>query len=631
MKKTIKLVAMAMLMVLTACSGKPSDTSAPSTENSTYPQAKDGVYVGKGAGYGGDLNVEVEFAGGEITRITMLEHAESLPGGVDEMPNNILESGIDADVIAGATASSEGIRAAVKDAIDQASGVSTTVEVFQGKDVVVVGGGNAGLNTAYWACKGGASVVLFEKQGKLGGTFGGGTWIATGSNMQIEQGITNDSTEAFMKDIDRLNAGYVQRSGNSDYWFNRDLAIYFGDNMGEVTNFADQIGVDFGERKLGNPTLYEPHDVMRVLSGGNRQSYTDAIVNALKEFEDNGQLQIVLNANVTGLIQEDDAVAGVTYDLDGKSDSYAAKAVVLATGGYGYNEDLVARAGLKNYTSSTPQFQTGDGYVWAEEAGAVLKNMDFITTYSAGIKTEEIGLTQTYAIRVKELGDIIFVDGEGNRFIDEFGPGDGSTYDAITYQWKVQPDNYVYIAVSQRQIDAMKERDQTLLSRDKDWAQFDKLVTDGDSVYKGATPQEAAEKAGINAENFAKTIEKYNGYVDAGRDADFGRTNITTVKTSTGDMQDLGYDTFTKLEGDIYIFRTTPYIMICAGGVDVNTLGQALNADREPVTGLYATGELIGMANAFGRTTIGGVGNTGGYVWGKLAGDGVAQYINSLK
>ena len=197
--------------------------------------------------------------------------------------------------------------------------------------------------------------------------------------------------------------------------------------------------------------------------------------------------------------------------------------------------------------------------------------------------------------------------------------------------WKVQKDNYVYIAVSQSQIDAMKERGQSLLSADEDWAKFDKLVADQESVFKGATAAEAAEKAGIDAEKFAATVEKYNGYVEVGKDEDFGRTNITSVKSSTGEMVELGRDTFTKLEGDIYLFRTTPYIMICAGGIDVNTKGQALNADREPVPGLYAAGEIIGMANAFGRTTIGGVGNTGTYIWGKMAGDGVQEYVQSLK
>lgn len=594
MKKFIALLSLSLLLAVSGCAGG----TKPETQSATYPNIEDGTYEGTGSGYAGDIQVSVEVKGGEIAAVTVLEHSESLPDGIGKMPQNIVDNGLDVDAISGATGSSEGIRSAVKNALALAAGEVEKVEVAEGKDVVIVGGG---------------------------------TWIATGSKMQLEQGITNDSTEAFMKDVDRLNAGYVKRTGVSDYWFNRDLAIYFGDMMPEVTDFAEEIGADFGKRILSNPTLYEPHDVMRVLSGGNRASYTDAIVNALKEFEDNGQLQIVMNANVTGLIQEGNVVSGVTVDLNGENVNYASKAVILATGGYGFNEDLVARAGLKNYTSSAPTFQTGDGYLWAEKAGAELKNMDFITTYAAGIKTKETGLTQTYAIRVKEFGDLIFVNGDGERFIDEFGPGDGSTYDAITYQWKVQKDNYVYIAVSQSQIDAMKERGQSLLSADEDWAKFDKLVADQESVFKGATAAEAAEKAGIDAEKFAATVEKYNGYVEVGKDEDFGRTNITSVKSSTGEMVELGRDTFTKLEGDIYLFRTTPYIMICAGGIDVNTKGQALNADREPVPGLYAAGEIIGMANAFGRTTIGGVGNTGTYIWGKMAGDGVQEYVQSLK
>ena len=86
------------------------------------------------------------------------------------------------------------------------------------------------------------------------------------THLDVYKRQTNDSTEAFMKDVDRLNAGYVKRTGVSDYWFNRDLAIYFGDMMPEVTDFAEEIGADFGKRILSNPTLYEPHDVMRVLS-----------------------------------------------------------------------------------------------------------------------------------------------------------------------------------------------------------------------------------------------------------------------------------------------------------------------------------------------------------------------------
>lgn len=81
--------------------------------------------------------------------------------------------------------------------------------------------------------------------------------------------------------------------------------------------------------------------------------------------------------------------------------------------------------------------------------------------------------------------------------------------------------------------------------------------------------------------------------------------------------------------GTYYVFETTPYLMITAGGPDMNDKGEVLNADGEAIPGLYQAGEIIGMANAFGRTTIGGIGNTGNVVWGKLAGSSAAEYAKS--
>ncbi len=589
-----------------------------------------GTYTGIGAGYVGDIKVEVTMTDGEISNVEIISHEESLPMGIEEMPMRIVEQGLEAELVTGATISSKGIIEAVKNALESSTSNAednSVYEVEQGKQIIIVGGGNAGLNAALHALENGASVVLFEKQGKLGGTFGGGTWIATGSKMQLEQGIDNDSASVFKEDVERLNHGYQQRTGDEDYWINEDLTTYFGEEMGEVTDLMDDLGVNFGSRQLGNPTLYEPHSVMRVLSDGDRVSMTTAVEEALSKYEKSGQLQIVLNANVDELIMEEQNVTGVKYTLDGAQYDYKAVATILATGGYGYNPELISRAGLKNYTTSTPSFQTGDGYVWAEEAGAVLKNMDFITVYGGGLKEDEADLSYKNSIRFKEFGDLIYVNKDGERFVDEFGPGDGSTYDAITTQWKIQEDNVVYIAVSQNQIDSIKARGASIIARDADWSEFERLLEEGNIIFKGDSAEDAAKSAGIDADAFARTIERYNGFVDAGKDEDFGRSNITQVRSHSGEMIDLERDTFTKLDGDIYLIKTTPYIMICAGGVDVNTQGQALNSDREPIKGLFISGEMVGMANAFGRTTIGGIGNTGSAVWGKMAGVGAANYV----
>ena len=121
---------------------------------------------------------------------------------------------------------------------------------------------------------------------------------------------------------------------------------------------------------------------------------------------------------------------------------------------------------------------------------------------------------------------------------------------------------------------------------------------------------EAAKLAGIDAANLEATIARYNGFVDAGKDADFGRTR---------EMK--------KFEtGPYYIIRTVPYVMITSGGPWMNDRCQLLNADGEVIPGLYQAGEIVGGNNISGHTTYGGVQNTGCIVWGKQAGAQAAAY-----
>ena len=238
-----------------------------------------------------------------------------------------------------------------------------------------------------------------------------------------------------------------------------------------------------------------------------------------------------------------------------------------------------------------------------------LTNMDFLTVYAGGLKTPESGLTRSLSIRVKDFPYIIFVNKDGNRFVDELGNEDGSSYDEITSWWKVG-DNKVYIMLDQAMVDDLKAQEKPIITGDKDWANFDDQLAKGNILFSGSTIEEVAEKAGINAENLAATIEKYNTYAKNGLDEEFGRTRL--MKEFTG--------------GTYYIFETTPYIMITAGGPAMTDKGEVVDADGNPIPGLYQAGEIVGMANAFGRTTIGGVGNTGSLVWGALAGGSAAAY-----
>lgn len=467
------------------------------------------------------------------------------------------------------------------------------------------------MRTAIEACRNGAKVVILEKTDKVGGTIGGGTLIGINSKLQAEAGITDDP-ELLVEDVRRLNEGYRSRFPDVEYTWNEDLTRYFAQHCGEEVDWVVDLGVEFASEKNrtpSQPTLYEPLSVNRI-SSCVRSSLTDVVYGELEKFIDAGQCCIMFEDPATELIMDGEAVIGAKT---AKADYYA-KATVLCTGGYGHSEELVTRYNFQNFTTTSYWFTTGDGMLMAEKAGAVLSNMDFLTAYAGGLKTPEGGMTRTMSIRVKDFPYLIFVNKNGERFVDELGKEDGSSYDEIT-SWWTKGDNKVYIMVDQAMVDDLKEQGKPIITGDSDWSKFEDQKAKGNILFSGSTIAEVAEKAGINAENLEKTIKKYNTYAERGYDDDFGRTRL--MKAFTG--------------GTYYIFETTPYIMITEGGPLMNVKAQVLNAEGNPIPGLYEAGEIVGTANAFGRTTIGGTGNTGNLVWGKLAGENAAKYALGLE
>ena len=574
----------------------------------------DGVFEGTGKSFGGDLKVAVTVEGGKITKVEVLSHGDTAgvcDAAMEKIPAAIVEAqSADVDVVTGATLSSNGIMAAVKNALGLEEAAEQVCTISD-PDVLVIGAGVAGMRTAIEACRNGAKVVVLEKTDRVGGTIGGGTLIGINSKLQAEAGIEDDP-ELLVEDVRRLNEGYRSRFPGVEYTWNENLTRYFAQHCGEEVDWVVDLGVQFASEKSrtpSQPTLYEPLSVDRI-SSCVRSSLTDVVYGELKKFIDAGQCCIMFEEPATDLIMDGETVVGAKT---AKADYYA-KATVLCTGGYGRSEELITRYNFKNFTTTSYWFTTGDGMLMAEKAGAVLSNMDFLTAYAGGLKTPEGGLTRTMSIRVKDFPYLVFVNKDGERFVDELGKEDGSSYDEIT-SWWTKGDNKVYIMVDQAMVDDLKAQEKPIITGDKDWSKFEDQKAKGNILFSGSTIAEVAEKAGINAENLEKTIEKYNTYAEKGYDDDFGRTRL--MKAFTG--------------GTYYIFETTPSIMIPEGGPLMNEKAQVVNASGAPIPGLYEAGEIVGTANAFGRTTIGGTGNTGNLVWGKLAGENAAKYALGLE
>lgn len=613
MKKKLLAVLMSTMVIFSAFTGCGKTESAGNESS-----AVSGTFEGVGNSFGGEIKVSVTLADGKITEINVLEHKDT-PGVSDPamtgVPAAIIESqSTEVEVVAGASMSSKGIMEAVQNALDNASGVvKEEAALLENPDVLVVGGGMAGMVSAITAAENGAKVIIFEKTGKLGGTFGGSTLSGTNTKMQEENGITDDSPEKFFEDFIRLNEGHKKIYPDAEYTWNEDLGRYYAENSGAAVDWLDELGADMKDRAPSQPTLYEPLSVPRVYIG-DRGSFEEVVTKELQKHIDAGSVSVALNTKGEELLMDGKDVVGVKVTkADGTEAEFKADSTILATGGYGHSEELVKKYNYQNFTTTCPEFVTGDGHIMAEKAGAYLRNMDFLTAYAGGLKNEENGLKKVDSIRVKDFPHIIFVNKDGERFVDELGNEDGSDYDKISSEWKKAENNTVYIMLDQAMVDSLKAQEKSIISSDKDWAKFDAQLAKGEVLFSGSTIEEVAEKAGINGENLAKTIEKYNGFVKNGVDEDFGRTRFMTEFTG----------------GTYYIFETTPYLMITAGGPDMNDKGEVLNADGEPIKGLYQAGEIVGMANAFGRTTIGGVGNTGNIVWGKLAGSSAAEYSKS--
>ena len=147
----------------------------------------DGVFEGTGKSFGGDLKVAVTVEGGKITKVEVLSHGDTAgvcDAAMEKIPAAIVEAqSADVDVVTGATLSSNGIMAAVKNALGLEEAAEQVCTISD-PDVLVIGAGVAGMRTAIEACRNGAKVVVLEKTDRVGGTIGGGTLIGINSKLQ---------------------------------------------------------------------------------------------------------------------------------------------------------------------------------------------------------------------------------------------------------------------------------------------------------------------------------------------------------------------------------------------------------------------------------------------------------------
>ncbi len=595
--KTKKTLSVLLALALTLCLGMAGF-------------AED--YTATAKGFGGDVTVTLTVEDGKLTDVKAEGPDETAGIGsmaIEQLPGAMVErNSVEVDAVASATVTSTAVLAAAADALAQ-SGVTLEAAqqaapaetegvkpAFENPDVIVIGAGFSGMNAALEAAENGAKVYLIDKNNAMGGSirFAGGTTSAAGAKMQIDAGV-EDSPENFQADIVRMGGGTNVE----------ELTRKHTECAAAAIDWLDSLGADFGDREPKMSSSYDAFNVpreYRVQGGGN--AMVELVKPLIEQHVEKGDIALLLETEVADILVEDGAVKGVVL-TDGSE--YRAPATILATGGYGHNEELLHRYNYKNVLTMSPSFVTGDGYKFAEKAGAIFNNMDYLPAYPGGVPVGGFDVSCTASV---QYPGVIWVDNTGSRMVKELGSLDSERKAA----YAGAPDNLVFMILTQQ----MKDAQDPILSvgggfsgkPDEGWAYFDELLASGNCVYKGETLEELAKNAGIDAAGLAATVEAYNGYVQAGEDKDFGRAA----------------DTMVALEGPFYAVKTCPYVMLTKGGPLMNPDAQTLNADHEPIPGLYQCGELTGGANVGGSANIGGLANTSCVVWGKIAGANAAAY-----
>lgn len=561
----------------------------------------DGAYAGSGKGMHSNIAVTVTVKDGSIASVTVDSHDET-PGvsdpAIEQLPAAIVAAGsTEVDAVAGATLTSNGIIEAVNNALSGTVEENST-ELAIEPDMIVVGSGMAGLVATTRAVELGLNVLVLEQSVRTGGCihYAGGTVSGAGFKIQKENDV-EDSPEAFYADIEALG-------GEGE--FNKALAKAHTERAGSAIDWLDEdLGVDFGDRSLvgGAYTAMQTLRVTRALgsySMGAAYGYLDPLNERLEQAIADGKAQIMYNTKVTELLVEGDRCVGVKAgDLE-----FRASSVVLATGGYSYNEELLKLAGFENVVSCAPGTSDGSGFLLAQAVGGVFDNMDEIVNfYGGGIPTD--GFDMRYQI-VSSYPGMIYVNAQGERV--------GAEERATSAMWHGQAESKLYAVISANMIDTEKAflRHPMMNPAPLDnngWDKLEELAAEGNCVYKADTLEELA--ALIGAENLPATVEAYNADMTAGADSVFGRAAENMVAFESGPY---------------YAVMTVPYVWSgTSGGVRVNGDGYLEREDGSVITGLSLAGEILGPSNILGKINFGGINHSMCATWGIIAAEHAAE------
>ena len=631
-KKSVSALAMAAVIAVSlfgyGCGAKSASTSSDAGVS--------GDFTGTAKGFGGDVSVTLTLTDSVITGCTAEGKDETEGVGsqaIAKMPGEIAESGsIAVDGVSGATITSTAIKEAAAAALtaaglnpddyktaveNNATAEDSTVDA----DVVVVGAGGAGMTAAITAAAEGKSVVILESQSMVGGNsvratggmnagktvyqdeneFGESAGVEKTLKTAAEKYADNETITALAKTVSEQWAAYqADPTGYFDSVELMELDTMIGGkgindpelvetlcaNSADAIDWLDEHGIT-----LHNVSSFGGASVKRIHRPVNAEGKTVSVgsymIPLLQENCEKAGVKMMLDTTATEILTDaNGAAVGVkATGASGETVTVNAKAVVLATGGFGANLDMVVKykPELKGFMTTNAAGIQGQGIEMAQAIGAATVDMDQIQIHptveanTAALITE--GLRGDGAILINE---------EGQRFIDEVG-----TRDVVSAAEIAQTGSYSWLVVDQAMADASSV--------------IQGYIKKGYTVT-GETYEELGKAMGVDAAAFAETMEKWNGYVEAKNDPDFGRTSFANPLNTA----------------PYYAVKVTAGVHHTMGGLKINANTEVLNEKGEVIPGLFAAGEVTGGVH--GANRLGGNAVADFTVFGRIAGAAASDY-----
>ena len=624
-KLTSALLCLAML--LTMC-------SFAMAEAGTYTGVGDSEIGGKGAI---EVSVTVD-ENGVVTDIQVTKNGDTAgiaDAAVETMPGRIMAAqSANVDGVSGATMTSEAIKMAVLDAVT-AAGLDTVKwstyaateaakadDATYETDIVIVGAGGAGMTAALTAAEKGANVIILESQAAVGGNSvratGGMNAADTpaqdenefGESAGVEKTLKTARTTyadnvTITKLAEEVEKQWADYQANPVGYFDSDELMELDTMIGGkginnpelVEELADESadGVEWLKKygiNLTSVGSFGGASVKRIHRPVNAEGKTIAVGSYMiplleKACEENDKISIQLETTATTILTDENgkAVGVKAVGATGNEVTVNAKAVILATGGFGANLDMVAELvpALKGFMTTNAAGAQGQGIEMAQALGAATVDMDQIQIHPT-VQFDTAALI-TEGLR----GDgAVLINADGKRFIDEVG-----TRDVVSAAEIAQPGSYSYLVV-----------DQAMLDKSSVIAGYVKRGF----VFQGNTYEELAEALGVDAATFAETMNTWNTYVEAKNDPDFGRTSFAQPLNTA----------------PYYAIKVTAGVHHTMGGLVINTDTEVLKADGTAIAGLYAAGEVTGGVH--GANRLGGNAVADFVVFGRIAGEEAAEY-----